>query len=134
MKKHILLKTSIVLISILSGFIFNCCEKEYPPPARDQFLGLFTVVETCGSGNDTYDITIMESGTNANAIIINNLYDWEESASATVNGNSVSIPSQLLDGITFSGSGTISGNTLTISLSLSAGNAADNCNLICTRK
>ncbi|MBN2613457.1 MAG: hypothetical protein JXB00_18020 [Bacteroidales bacterium] len=134
MKKQILLKTYVLILFSLTGYILSGCEKEDDAPARDQFLGVFTVVESCGSGNDTYEIIIMESGTNANAIIINNLYDWEESASASISGNNVTIPSQLLDGITFSGSGSISGNTLTINLSVSTGDASDNCNLICTRK
>ncbi|MBN2613454.1 MAG: hypothetical protein JXB00_18005 [Bacteroidales bacterium] len=134
MKNQTLLKTIFFLLVAGTINLLTSCDKDEDPPARDQFLGVFTVVESCGSGNDTYEIIILESGTNANAIIINNLYDWEESASASISGNNVTIPSQLLDGITFSGSGSISGNTLTINLSVSTGDASDNCNLICTRK
>ena len=121
----------LCLMALFLAFSTSCSDDE---PDRDKFLGAFSAIETCGGGNDTYDITILESGSGENAIIINNLYDWDESASATVSGSSVTIPSQLLDGLTFSGSGTISDNTLTINFVVSNGTDSDSCNAICTRK
>ncbi|MCB0581423.1 MAG: hypothetical protein KDD10_19190 [Phaeodactylibacter sp.] len=117
-------------ILVLSAF---GCKKD-EELARIKFLGAYSVVETCGSGNDSYEIIIIESGSSDNAIVINNLYDFGESVSATVSGNSVTIPSQLLSGITYSGNGTISGSTLTINFTVSDSVDSDNCNAICTRK
>lgn len=128
--------TSILLAAILFiGCLFSTtsCKKD-DIPDRDKFLGSFSVVETCGNGNDTYDLSIIESGSSENAVVIMNLYDWQESMSGTVNGNSITIPSQLSDGLTFSGNGTISGNTLTINFSVSNGTDSDNCNSVCNRR
>ena len=116
------------------GFLFSVTSCKEVVPDRDQFLGAFAAIETCGAGNDTYDITIIESGTADNAVVVINLYDWGEQASATVSGNTLTIPSQLLDGITFSGTGTIADNILTINFTVSDAIASDNCNAICTRK
>ena len=109
------------------------CKKDETPD-RDKFLGAYTVVETCGSGNDSYDITIIESGTAENAVIIVNLYDFGAQISATVSGNNITIPSSTTGGITYSGNGTISGNTLTVTFTVSDGSASDNCTATCTRK
>ena len=125
---------SIYFPILILGFLFSITSCEEVVPDRDKFLGAFFVDETCDSGNDTYDITIIVSGSGENAVILANLYDWDEQASATVSGNTITIPSQLLDGITFSGSGTITDNILTINFSVSDGSNSDNCNAICTRK
>ena len=125
---------SIYFPILILGFLFSIKSCEEVVPDRDKFLGAFSVDETCDSGNDTYDITIIVSGSGENAVILANLYDWDEQASATVSGNTITIPSQLLDGITFSGSGTITDNILTINFTVSDGSNSDNCNAICTRK
>jgi len=128
------MKNSILLFLVLSvALLFPACKKDEIPD-RDKFLGVFSVIETCGNGNDTYDLTISESGSSENAVVVVNLYDWEESMSATVSGNVITIPSQLSDGLTFSGSGTITDNTLTINFTVSNATNSDNCNSICNRK
>ena len=101
--------------------------------AREKFLGAFSAIETCGGGNDTYSITIIESGSSEDAVVLGNLYDWGEPLNATISGSNITIPSQLTSGLTFSGSGSISGNTLTINFTVSDGTNSDNCNAICTR-
>jgi len=121
----------ILLLGVL--LTTSNCKKDETPD-RDKFLGAFSVVETCGSGNDSYDVTIIESGAADNAIIFINLYNLSAQASATVDGNNITIPSQLLAGITYSGSGSISGNILTINFTVSAGGQTDNCVVVCTRK
>lgn len=109
------------------------CKKDKTPD-RDKFLGAYTVVETCGSGNDAYDITILESGTADNAIIIANLYDSATQLSATVSGNNLTIASQLTSAVTWSGNGSINGNTLSINFALAAAGVSDNCTAVCSRK
>jgi len=132
MKKR-LFPISLFLFTLLLNGFFSCEEKE-DPPARDKFLGIYTVVESCGSGNDSYEITIIESGSAENAVVVFNLYDWDENATASIDGNKINIPSQVLDGMNFIGSGTLSENTLSISLTVSANGQSDNCNLICSQK
>ncbi|MEO1513393.1 MAG: hypothetical protein AAFV95_00215 [Bacteroidota bacterium] len=108
------------------------CSKD--DPARDKFLGAYSVVETCGGGNDTYEIVIIESGTGDNAVVLNNLYGGGASLSATVDGNRINIDTQVQGGVTYNGSGTIDDNILTINFTVSALGQSDNCNAVCTRK
>lgn len=129
MKKSIYF--SILLLAVIS--ITTSCKKD-DMPDRDKFLGAYSVVETCGGGNDAYDLTIIESGSSEDAIVVANFYNWGGQLSATVDGNNITIPSQLNDGLTFSGSGTISDNTLTINFMVSDGTNSDTCNAICTRR
>lgn len=114
------------------------CKEDEPEPDRDKFLGAFSVVETCGSGNDSYDLTVIESGSGENAVIVINLYNVGAQISGTVSGNSMTIANQLVNGITYSGTGTISENTLTINFSVSGTvqgqTLTDNCNSVCTRR
>lgn len=125
-----------IILLALSGLVLTAsgCSKD-KEDARDKFLGAYTVVETCGSGNDSYEITIIASGSDGNAVNVFNLYDSGLSMSATVNGNNITIPSQVFSGATVSGSGSLSGNIVTINFTISfplVGN--DNCVAICTRK
>lgn len=117
------------------GFLMNSgCKDEPLIPDRDKFLGVFTVIETCGNGNDGYELTIIESGADESAVVILNLYDFGESLSATVTNSMINIPSQLVDGLTFSGQGSISDDALTLNFNVTNGIDSDNCNSICNRK
>ncbi|MBK8558011.1 MAG: hypothetical protein IPL65_20715 [Lewinellaceae bacterium] len=121
-----------ILLAGLTLFTFSC--KKDKTPDRDKFLGAYSVVETCGSGNDSYDITVIESGTAENAVVIVNLYDAGQQWTATVNGDNITIPTQVVSATTWSGSGSIAGNSLTISFTGSNSGVSDNCTAICTRK
>ncbi|MFT4668013.1 MAG: hypothetical protein ACI9VN_002744 [Patescibacteria group bacterium] len=120
----------ILLISLLLSI--GSCKKEEPPD-RDRFLGTFSVVETCGSGDDAYNITIVESSLDEESIFIINFYDWGGQLNATVSGNDITIPSQFNADLTFSGSGTISEDILNINFTIFYVNISDNCQAICTR-
>jgi hypothetical protein len=120
------------VISFIFLLLSSCFEEAIPD--RIKFIGSYACFELCSSGTDNYQIIISESGAAENAIFIYNLYDWDETASATVNGNSISIPPQRLDGLIFSGSGTISANTLTINLNVVDAFDSDNCLLNCTKR
>jgi len=128
-----LLFSTKLLILLFAGalFVSGCSEDE---PDRDKFLGAYSVVETCGSGNDSYEIAIISSGTDESAVIVQNLYNAGAQISASVSGNNISIPNQTTGGITYTGSGTISGNILTLNFTVSAGTNSDNCNADATRK
>ncbi|MBK8556312.1 MAG: hypothetical protein IPL65_11350 [Lewinellaceae bacterium] len=109
------------------------CKKDKTPD-RDKLLGTYSVVETCGAGNDSYNIRIVEVGTAQNEIVIVNLYDARQQWRATVSGDQITIPTQAVDAVTWSGSGTIAGNALNISFTGSVSGIPDNCTAICTRK
>ena len=94
--------------------------------AREKFLGSYDVNENCTSGNDNYAITITSSTTGSDKIVISNFYNSQQSVSATVNGSNINF-NDTKGGINYSGSGSISGSTLTIIFTASAGGATDNC-------
>lgn len=125
---------SKVIFFIMSVFLIYSCEKKDEIPDRDKFLGTYSVVESCGEGNDTYEIRIDKSSQGENAILIFNLWNWEENFNAIVSGNNVNIPVQISDGVTFSGTGSISGNNLTITFSVTELDWNDNCSTTCTKK
>ncbi len=110
------------------------CNTLSPLGYRAQFVGTYSVIETCGTGNDAYDIAISESSTADNAIIINNLFNWGENISATISQNSLDIPNQIADGVTFVGSGNLDGDVLTFTFTVASNGQSDNCQSTATRK
>lgn len=116
------------------GYTGTNCETE----ERAQFIGSYNVSEACTSGQYTYSVTVSNSSTGATAIIIENFGDYSTNVSATVDGNSVTIASQTnqVSGfdLTFSGSGQISGNILSITYAVSDGSNTDSCIMTCTKQ
>lgn len=103
---------------------------------REKFIATYNVSEACTSGNFTYAITITTSSAGVSNIIITNFGDFTVNVNATVNSNgtSITIPNQTLGGGTFSGTGQISGNILTITYTVTAGTSTDTCTMTCTKQ
>ncbi|MBK8565985.1 MAG: hypothetical protein IPN76_22250 [Saprospiraceae bacterium] len=118
---------SLAMILVLPG-----CKKD-DTPDRDKFLGSYNVNENCSSGNFNYSITITESANSEDAIVIGNFGDYSVNVRATVSGNNITF-NDTQDAITFSGSGNISGSTLTIIYTASANGVADNCTKTCIKQ
>ena len=93
---------------------------------REKFLGSYNVNENCSSGNYSYAISITPSTSNETQVIITNFYESGDNVRATVSGSSIEF-NDTQSGITYSGTGTISGNTLTIIYTASAAGQTDNC-------
>jgi hypothetical protein len=100
--------------------------------ARDKFLGAYNVNENCTSGTFSYAISVIASTTETNGIVISNFGDYGVNIRATVTGANLAI-NDTQAGITFSGSGSIAGNTLTIIYTASAGGLTDNCTKTCIK-
>jgi hypothetical protein len=128
------MKTNILFLILCIILMSAECNKDEVQPDRDKFLGTYGVVETCGEGNQSYDIRIDKSSQGGNFILIYNLYDEDLTINATVSGSNITIPVQVFEGVTYSGSGSISGNNLTISFSISETDWDDNCSAMCTKK
>ena len=116
------------------GYTGTNCETE----ERAQFIGTYSVSESCTSGNYTYNVTVSNSSTGATAIIIGNFGDYSTNVNATVDGDNITIPNQTnqVGGfpLTFSGTGQISGTILTISYTVSDGTNTDTCTKTCTKQ
>lgn len=102
-------------------------------PARNKFFGVYNVNENCDSGNFTFSCSITQSATGSDQIVINNFGDYGVNVRATVGGSNVNY-NDTQGGITFSGSGSIAGNTLTLIYTASAAGATDSCTGTCIKQ
>ena len=151
--KTLTLNLSLVLIIGSTAFLGVSCKKEegctdsaaenYDGDAeeddgscvyaREKFLGSYDVNENCSSGNDNYSSVITTSTTGLDKIVISNFYNFGESILATVNGGNINF-NDTKGGVNYSGSGSISGSTLTIIFTASAAGATDNCTATAIKK
>jgi hypothetical protein len=101
-------------------------------PARDKFLGTYSCQEVCGPDNYTYNMTIATSSTGELKVIIQNLGDFatQVDAVATVSGSNITIDAASYNNVSFTGSGSINGNVLT--LTYTATDNASGATLTCT--
>ncbi len=94
--------------------------------ANDQFIGTFVGQINCGGGASAASQPIT-AGLNGSPFSIL-LLSPPDNLNATVSGNSLTIPYQTFaDGNTFSGSGTINGNSLSITLILTSSGTTTTC-------
>lgn len=97
------------------------CSKDEPATkdVRNSYVGSYrTNYEFTVQGQQytgTYTLTIVNSATNSNDVILNNIDDSGESVRATVSGNAMTIPQQTIKQTGISGSGTLNGNVLSFS-------------------
>lgn len=101
--------------------------------SRDKFIGVFTGSETCTIGTDNYSITCSANSDNTK-FNIQNLYNQSLTAIAAANGNAFTIPSQTVgSGVTAVGSGTITGNTMTVTYTVNDGVTSNTCTFTGTK-
>ena len=101
---------------------------------RAEFIATYNVSEACTSGNYTYSSSVQTSTTAVTSVLITNFGDYGVNVTGTISGNNVTIANQTVDGLTFSGSGQISGTILTITYNVSDGQATDDCTMTCTKQ
>lgn len=119
----------------VAGYEGENCETEM----RSKFLASYTVAENCNiNGNFNYDMTISTSATAVSNVVINNFYGVGATVSASIAGTTITIPNQTVTtqgvAFTFSGSGQINGNILTLSYTASVGADAESCTATCTKQ
>lgn len=130
-----LLFCSIAMVTITG------CKKEDDEPARDKFLGSYTVTEACSqTGNAAYSISITASTSNDDAIVMTGFGNFAATAAvtATVNGDNLTIAAQTLtiNGIAVNisnGTGAINDNLLTITYTYSVQGGGESCTSTCTK-
>ncbi len=121
---------AIAVASIVTGCKKNDTSSTTATPA--DYAGTYNVTGNCGN----YSMTITASGSNLTLTH----FHTEYTLSATVSGNTMTIPSQSHLSATgagpyiFAGSGTLSGNTLTISYTMKdSGGASISCSPTATK-
>jgi len=120
-RKAILLAMCVVF----SLALFSGCSKDdggSKVDIRDSYVGIYNArysfVYQGVQFFDDYVLTVSKSATDENTIIMSNISDYNYvNARASVNGNSFSIPQQTFIALGISGSGMLTGNTLTFSTS-----------------
>lgn len=102
-----------------------------PSATTAQFTGNWVLSENCDlSGTDTYSLTIATSALADYTLNIGNFWNaFTNTVTATVSGTNLTIANQDPDndGYTVSGSGTVSGNTMTLSFTISDGTDTNTC-------
>ena len=121
---------------LLAGLVFATvsCKKEVKTPDRDKFLATYSVAQDCSGQTNTYDMTIAVSAVSDNAVTIYNLFKLGKTLEATVSGDNITIASQVVSSVTYSGSGSISGNILTLNFTIANGAASISCTAVCTKQ
>lgn len=107
---------------------------------RTKFIGTYGVSDVCSlSGGSGYDCTIKTSGTDISKVLITNVWDsFSADVVATVSGTTITVANQEpdSDGYTVAGNGTISGTTISMTLTITetTTSTADICNSTWTLK
>lgn len=103
--------------------------------SRAKYFGSYnTINEMCASGGPSvFSITITTNSGGINKITMNNLYDANLPVVATLSGSSVTIASQAFGTGSISGSGSFTGNILTLSYTVSGGGSSDACTVSFTK-
>ncbi len=106
--------------------------------SADNYVGNWSGVDVCASGNYSYSATISASSTVANKILISNFGGFGTSVvvEGIVDKKSLTIPAQTFGNVAISGSGTLSADNLTLNISYTAndGVTADVCSSTLTKQ
>lgn len=100
---------------------------------RTKFIGTYRGSEQCTVGSDNYDIEVV-AGSGILNIKINNTYNQNFTSIATVSGSSFTVESQTVAaGVTLSGNGSVSGDNITFTYTISDGGVSNSCTFTGTR-
>lgn len=122
----------MLMMALPLMFLASCGESL--EEQREDFLATYDVIETCTSGNYSYEITITSSSNSDDGILISNLWDWAGTVDATIDGNELTFTSQVVNGITISGTGDLADDELTLNYDVLATEGNDACIATCTKK
>ena len=118
---------TLAIAVICTMFIFTSCKKE--ELAREKFLGTYSMTDACSvTGAATYTVTITASSADENKVLISNLWYFNNTVSAEIEGNNMVIVRQEPDGDDYEiqGNGTYSNAGDLISLNYNAIDPANN--------
>ena len=111
--------------------------EECKTQVRSKFISTYNVSESCPSGNFSYQITISTSSSGVDRVLISNFGGYGAAVNASPSGSQLSVPNQQGDingkSATFSGSGQLSGNILTMTYTIGGGGGSETCTMTCTK-
>jgi len=100
--------------------------------SRAKFVGVYVGNEQCTVGTDQYSITITENS-DAIKLTMSNIYNQAFTAVGTMSGTNTFSFNNTQSGSTFSGTGTLNGNQLTVSYQISDGITTNACTFTGTK-
>lgn len=133
MKKLNLTKTLLTgAVLALMTVGFTSCKKDSDPD-REKFIGNYTVTTgtiSCGvTGNGTITagtaVVISENSSGDEKVSVN--IGGALSLVATADGNTITIDNQTLNGLTYTGSGSLNSNTLDLDINEFDASVPENC-------
>jgi len=113
------LKGMVLSVFLLAGIAFSSCEDLLPElntvVPRDKLIDTWKVTETTdplkSAMNDVYWVNISKHPFDSNKLVIYNFYNVDSDAEATLDGYTLNLPRQTLEGgYTVTGSGEIQGS------------------------
>jgi hypothetical protein len=100
--------------------------------SRDKFVGIYVGTETCTIGTDNYSITLA-ANSDALKLTLTNLYNDTQSpitAICTMTGTNSFSFNGTHNGATYTGTGTLGGNKLTVQYTITDGAISNTCTFI----
>ena len=119
MKTIIFLILFPILLYPQEEFQSKGIQDEIPKSSHiEQFLGNYSVNESCCLGKDSYSMSIEKIDIERNTIQLKGIFYFTIDLTATVFDDQIIIEPQVVDEVIYSGKGTFYNNTLTIHLKL----------------
>jgi hypothetical protein len=105
------------------------------PDCSSDVEGIYTCTDVCTQGNDAYTMVVSATSI-ANKVMINNFYGegFDVAVTLDCNAHTVTIPNQTINGVTFSGSGTFNGSTMTIAYTVVGQVASNSCTVTMSKQ
>ena len=105
----------VALALVFSSVFFIGCSSD-DDTETNVFVGTWQVQEDCDGSADSYVIQITEA--EGNEVNVFNLWNFADNIVGTVNGNDLTIPFQATGVVTYEGTASVSGNTMSINFKI----------------
>jgi hypothetical protein len=117
----------LMFVVSMSAMIFQGCTEKAEDPVggvtRSSYLGKWLVTET--TKGSSYDVNITADPSSSDGVFISNFGNLGYSvppAGASVSGSTLKLdPDQVIDGLKINGSGTLSGNKISLTYTINTG-------------
>lgn len=117
----------LVVLAVL--FSVGCSDDEDDNNAtRDDYVAVWNISENCDGQDFNYALTITV-GTSTDAVTLTNIHGFGPNAvlTGTVSGGNLTIATQTVQGVEFSGTGTLDNGTLSITYTFTQGATTTSC-------